>query len=177
MVSSLIFFAQGGGLTKLNLVQDLAAVMLIAGLVAALFHYFGWPKVIGYIVAGALITVSPFKDFLIADEGSVLVLANLGVIFLMFTLGMELNIRKLKRIGPTIFPTAVWDASLMLLAGYAVGRYVFKWDMLPSLSLGRSSATPPPLCWPRAEEMGCSKANRLHHFWRHAHSRTFSLSA
>jgi len=163
MVSSLIFFAssaaQSGGLTKLNLIQDLAAVMLIAGLVAALFHYLGWPKVIGYIAAGALITVSPFKDFLIADEGSVLVLANLGVIFLMFTLGMDLNIRKLKRIGPTIFPTAVWDASLMLLAGYAVGRYVFKWDMLPSLFLGAvicdSSTT---LLAKSLEEMGCSKA-------------------
>lgn len=147
------------GLTKLTLVQDLAAVMLIAGLVAALFHYFGWPKVIGYISAGALITISPFKEFLIADEKSIMVLANLGVIFLMFTLGMEVNIRKLRRIGPTIFPTAVWDSMLMVLAGYFIGRYVFHWQMLPSLFLGAaicdSSTT---LLAKSLEEMGCSKA-------------------
>ena len=165
MVSSLVFFASSAvgalpaGLTKLNLVQDLAAVMLIAGLVAALFHYFGWPKVIGYIASGALITVSPFKDFLIADEDSVLILANLGIIFLMFTLGMELNIRKLRRIGATIFPTAAWDLLLMLLSGYSLGRYVFHWNMLPRLFLGAvicdSSTT---LLAKSLEEMGCAKA-------------------
>lgn len=147
------------GLTKLSLVQDLAAVMLIAGLVAALFHHFGWPKVIGYIAAGALITVSPFKDFLIADEGSVVVLSNLGIIFLMFTLGMELNIRQLRRMGATTFPTAAWDLLLMLLAGYSLGRYVFEWNMLPSLFLGAvicdSSTT---LLAKSLEEMGCAKA-------------------
>ena len=86
--------------SKMSLVQDLAAVMLMAGFAAALFHYMGWPKVIGYIAAGALMGVSPsVKGFLISNGDSVNVLANLGVIFLMFTLGLELNVRKLRRSG------------------------------------------------------------------------------
>ena len=145
-------------LNKLSLVQDLAAVMLVAGMVAALFHYLGWPKVIGYIAAGALMGLPQIKEFLIANEGSVNVLANLGIIFLMFTLGLELNIRKLRKIGNIVFPTAVCDIFLMLLAGYSLGHYVFGWSMLPSLFLGAvvcdSSTT---LLAKSLEEIGCSK--------------------
>ena len=145
-------------LNKLSLVQDLAAVMLVAGMVAALFHYLGWPKVIGYIAAGALMGLPQIKSFLIANEGSVNVLANLGIIFLMFTLGLELNIRKLRKIGNIVFPTAVCDLFFMLLAGYSLGRYVFGWHMLPSLFLGAvvcdSSTT---LLAKSLEEIGCSK--------------------
>lgn len=147
-------------LTKLTLVQDMAAVMLAAGLVAALFHYLGWPKVIGYIAAGTLMGLPQVKPFLITNEGSVNVLANLGVIFLMFTLGLELNIRRLRKIGGIIFPTAACDLGLMLLAGYALGRHVFHWDMLPSLFLGAvvcdSSTT---LLAKSLDEIGCSKEN------------------
>ena len=145
-------------LNKLSLVQDLAAVMLVAGMVAALFHYLGWPKVIGYIAAGALMGLPQLKSFLIANEGSVNVLANLGIIFLMFTLGLELNIRKLRKIGNIVFPTAVCDIFLMLLAGYSLGHYVFGWSMLPSLFLGAvvcdSSTT---LLAKSLDEIGCSK--------------------
>lgn len=144
-------------LSKLSLVQDLAAVMLVAGLVAALFHYLGWPKVIGYIVAGALMGLDDVKPFLISNEDSVNVLANLGVIFLMFTLGLELNIRRLRKTGGIVFPTAACDLVIMLLAGYALGRHVFHWEMLPSLFLGAvlcdSSTT---LLAKSLEEMGCT---------------------
>ncbi|MBR0459247.1 MAG: cation:proton antiporter [Victivallales bacterium] len=145
-------------LTKLTLVQDLAAVMLAAGLVAALFHYLGWPKVIGYIAAGVLMGLPQVKPFLIANESSVNTLANLGVIFLMFTLGLELNIRQLKKLGNVAFPAATLDVLLMLLAGYALGRHVFHWGMVPSIFLGAvvcdSSTT---LLAKSLEEMGCSR--------------------
>ncbi len=148
-------------ISRAGIVQDLAAVMLMAGLAAALFHCLGWPKVIGYIVAGALIGASPHvSSFLISSNESVSALANLGVIFLMFTLGLELNIKKLRRIGGTIFPTAIFDLLAMLVAGYALGRYFFGFSMLPSLFLGAmvcdSSTT---LLAKSLEEMGCSKEN------------------
>ncbi len=132
--------------------------MLAAGLVAALFHYFGWPKVIGYIAAGALMGLPAVKPFVIANEDSVNTLANLGVIFLMFTLGLELNIRKLKKMGSVAFPAAGMDIFVMLLLGYALGRHVLGWEMLPSLFLGAvvcdSSTT---LLAKSLEEMGCAK--------------------
>ena len=145
-------------LSKQSLVQDLAAVMLVAGLFAALFHYMGWPKVIGYIAAGTFMGLPNIKGFLIASENSVNVLANLGIIFLMFTMGLELNIRKLRKIGGMVFPTAAYDLAAMLLIGYATGTYILGWGFLPSLFLGAvlcdSSTT---LLAKSLEEMGCSK--------------------
>ena len=100
-----MFFLAAAEFSKIGLVQDLAAVMMMAGFAAALFHYMGWPKVIGYIAAGALMGLSPsVKNFLISNSDSVDVLANLGVIFLMFTLGLELNVRKLQRSGERAGP-------------------------------------------------------------------------
>ncbi|MBR4221448.1 MAG: cation:proton antiporter [Victivallales bacterium] len=145
-------------LSKQSLVQDLAAVMLVAGLFAALFHYLGWPKVIGYIAAGTVMGLPNIKGFLIASENSVNVLANLGIIFLMFTMGLELNIRKLRKIGGMVFPTATYDLAAMLLIGYATGKYILGWGFLPSIFLGAvlcdSSTT---LLAKSLEEMGCTK--------------------
>ncbi len=156
-----MFFLAVAEFSKIGLVQDLAAVMLMAGFAAALFHYMGWPKVIGYIAAGALMGLSPsVKNFLISNGDSVDVLANLGVIFLMFTLGLELNVRKLQRSGGTIFPTAIFDLMMMLTAGYAVGVHCLGLGLLPSLFLGAmvcdSSTT---LLAKSLEEMGCSREN------------------
>ena len=95
-----LFLAQLAAETqKVTLIHDLGAVMLVAGLVAALFHYLGWSKVIGYIVAGALMT--NLHSSIIKSVESINVLANLGVIFLMFTLGLELRLHKLKKISNT----------------------------------------------------------------------------
>lgn len=123
-------------LTKVALVQDLSSVLLVAGVVAALFHLLGWPKVIGYMAAGALIRVEPLRSLMIADEASINVLANLGVIFLMLNLGLDLNIRKLRKAGGTVFPAAAVDLGMMLLFGYAAGRYVLHWDLIPSIFMG-----------------------------------------
>lgn len=147
-------------LTKLTLVQDLAAVMLLAGIFTLVFHYLGWPKVIGYISAGVFMGLPHIKQLVIANESSVNVLANLGVIFLMFTMGLELNIRKLRKIGGIVFPTAIFDLILMLLVGYGIGHHILHWSLLPSLFLGAaicdSSTT---LLAKSLEEMGCSKKN------------------
>lgn len=123
-------------LTKVSLVQDLSSVLLVAGIVAALFHFLGWPKVIGYMAAGALLHLEPLRSLMIANEESINVLANLGVIFLMLNLGLDLNVRKLRKSGGTVFPAAVVDLGMMLFYGYALGRYVLGWGLIPSLFMG-----------------------------------------
>ena len=144
--------------SKEALVQDLSAVLLVAGIVAAVLHVLGWPKVIGYIFAGAIISTKPLNSLLIANNESISVLSNLGVIFLMFNLGLELNIRKLRKAGGTVFPAAVFDIGMMLLVGYAIGRHAFHWELIPSLFLGAvicdSSTT---LLAKSLAEMGCEK--------------------
>ena len=151
-------FTLAAGFSKEALVQDLSAVLLVAGIVAALLHVLGWPKVIGYIIAGAIISTKPLNNLLIVNNESISVLSNLGVIFLMFTLGLELNIRKLRKAGGTVFPAAIFDLGMMLLVGYAIGRHAFHWDLIPSLFLGGvicdSSTT---LLAKSLAEMGCEK--------------------
>ena len=83
---------------NVTFLQDLAIVMIVAGLVTILFHRLKQPVVLGYILAGVIIGphTPPFP--LVSDEETINTLAELGVVFLMFSLGLEFRIRKLKRV-------------------------------------------------------------------------------
>lgn len=119
----------------ITFLQDLAVVMIVAGLVTILFHRLKQPVVLGYILAGVIIGehTPPFR--LIHDEETVKTLAELGIIFLMFSLGLEFNLRKLKQVGLTAVLAAVLEILLMLGVGYALGR-AFGWSAMDSLFLG-----------------------------------------
>lgn len=119
----------------LAFIQDMAIIMLIAGVVTILFHYFKQPVVLGYIVAGVIIGphTPPFN--LIHEEQTIATLAELGVIFLMFSLGLEFSLRKLRRVGATAFVAAFFEIALMLWIGYEIGQW-FGWNAMDSLFLG-----------------------------------------
>src|ERR1041385_4628036 len=97
--------------------------MIVAGLVTVIFHRFKQPVVLGYIVAGAIIGphTPPFP--LIRDEETIKTLAELGVILLLFSLGLEFNLRKLRRVGGTALIAASLEIVLMLGIGYHTGRW------------------------------------------------------
>ncbi|MFZ6047868.1 cation:proton antiporter [Pseudomonas sp. CR3202] len=116
-------------------IQDLAVIMLVAGMVTILFHRFKQPVVLGYIVAGFIIGphTPPFE--LIHDEETIKTLAELGVIFLMFCLGLEFSLAKLFRVGATAFIAAFLEIVLMIWIGYEIGSY-FGWGTMDSLFLG-----------------------------------------
>lgn len=116
-------------------IQDLAVIMLVAGMVTILFHRFKQPVVLGYIVAGFIIGphTPPFE--LIHDEETIKTLAELGVIFLMFCLGLEFSLAKLFRVGATAFIAAFLEIVLMIWIGYEIGSY-FGWSTMDSLFLG-----------------------------------------
>lgn len=115
--------------------QDLAVVMIVAGLVTILFHRFKQPVVLGYILAGFIVGPHTPPFSLITDEESIHTLAEIGVILLMFSLGLEFSLGKLKKVGGT----AVLAASLEILGmgwvGYELGRF-FDWTNTDSLFLG-----------------------------------------
>ena len=115
--------------------QDLAVVMMVAAVVTVLFRRLRQPVVLGYIVAGVIIGphTPPFP--LVRDEEAIHTLAELGVMLLMFSLGLELSLRKLKRIGPTAFVAAFLEIALMIWVGYELGG-LFGWGMMDSLFLG-----------------------------------------
>src|ERR1043165_1158947 len=115
--------------------QDLAVVMIVAGLVTILFHRLKQPVVLGYIVAGVIIGphTPPFP--LIHDQDTINTLAELGVVFLMFSLGLEFSLRKLKKVGVTALIAALLEILLMVWVGYEVGQF-FGWSKMDSIFLG-----------------------------------------
>ena len=119
----------------ISFIQDLAVIMLIAGVVTVLFHRFKQPVVLGYIVAGFIIGPHTPPFGLIHDEETIKTLAELGVIFLMFCLGLEFSLRKLFKVGATAFIAAFLEIVLMIWIGYEIGRW-FDWNTMDSLFLG-----------------------------------------
>ena len=119
----------------IGFIQDLAVVMALAGVVTVLFHRLKQPVVLGYIAAGVIIGpyTPPFQ--LIHDEATIQTMGELGVVFLMFSLGLEFSLRKLFQVGATAIVAALSEIVLMLWVGYEIGR-AFGWATMDSLFLG-----------------------------------------
>ncbi|HEY2022239.1 cation:proton antiporter [Paraburkholderia sp.] len=119
----------------IGFIQDLAVVMMVAGAVTVLFHRLKQPVVLGYIAAGVIIGpyTPPFQ--LIHDQQTIQTLGELGVVFLMFSLGLEFSLRKLFKVGATAIVAALCEIVLMLWIGYEIGS-AFGWSPMDSLFLG-----------------------------------------
>src|SRR5512147_2681602 len=112
----------------------LTVVMGVAGVTTALFQRLRQPVVLGYILAGLI--VGPYVPIpLVANREIVQTLSELGVILLMFALGLEFSLRKLVRVGPTAGITAVVQSSIMVWLGFIAGR-AFGWTVLESVFAG-----------------------------------------
>jgi len=116
--------------------QDLAVILVATGLTAAVFARFGWPKVIGYILVGTLIGKYTLGGSFVINQGSIQMLGQIGVVFLMFAMGLDFSLRKLKKVGHVIVPTAVLDMAVMMWAGHFVGTKILGWGSIQSLFLG-----------------------------------------
>lgn len=119
----------------ITFLHDLAIVMIVAALVTVIFHRLRQPVVLGYILAGVIIGphTPPFP--LIYDKATIDTLSELGVILLMFSLGLEFSLRKLKSVGAPAFIAALLEILLLFWVGYEVGRF-FKWSTMDSIFLG-----------------------------------------
>ena len=112
--------------------------MCVAAVTTALFQRLKQPVVLGYLLAGML--VGPHLAIpLFADESAARELSELGVVLLMFSLGLEFSLRKLIRVAPTSGVVAVIECSLMVSVGYLVGR-AFGWTGYESLFGGAAIA-------------------------------------
>lgn len=109
--------------------------MIVAAVVTVLFHRLRWPVVLGYILAGLIIGpyTPPFP--LIGNEQSVRTLADLGVVFLLFSLGLQFRLRTLAEVGSTAVVASALEILMMLWAGYQLGL-LFGWSRMDSLFLG-----------------------------------------
>ena len=118
-----------------NLISDLALILISAGIVTILFKRLKQPLVLGYIVAGFL--AGPHMPYTpsVTDMSSIHTWADIGVIFMMFTLGLEFSFKKIVKmgLGPVIAACSVMFC--MISVGSAVG-HVFGWSSMNSLFLG-----------------------------------------
>ncbi len=114
--------------------QTLALVLCTAAVTTVLFQRLKQPVVLGYLLAGMI--VGPYVPIPVqAETRYVEMLAELGVILLMFSLGIEFSFRKLLRIGPTAGLIALVQCSLLLWLGFLAGQ-AFGWTRLESLYAG-----------------------------------------
>lgn len=116
--------------------QDLAVLMAIVGIVSVVCARFRWPKVIGYLFAGIFLSEHTWGGGFLADPKSISTIGQLGIVFLMFTLGLEFSAGDLKKIKHVSIPTAVFDTVVMIWLGYTVGRECLGWGNVQSLFLG-----------------------------------------
>jgi CPA2 family monovalent cation:H+ antiporter-2 len=117
------------------LIIDLALILAAAGVTTLLFKKIKQPLVLGYILAGLL--VGPHVKFIptVTDNESIHIWAEIGVIFLLFSLGLEFSFKKLVKVGGSASITAVVEVVFMLLIGFFAGM-AMGWSTMDSIFLG-----------------------------------------
>ena len=117
------------------LIADLGLILAAAGVITLLFKKIKQPLVLGYILAG--VVVGPHLDFFptITDYKSINIWGEIGVIFLLFSLGLEFSFKKLVKVGGSASITASIKVVFLILIGYAVG-IMMGWSNMDSLFLG-----------------------------------------
>jgi len=120
---------------KLNFVSDLALILISAGIITLIFKWLKQPLVLGYIVAGFLI--SPHFDFLptVMETSNIKEWSEIGIIFLLFALGLDFSFKKLFKIGSTAFITAGVEIASMFCIGFITGFFL-GWTIMESIFLG-----------------------------------------
>jgi Kef-type K+ transport systems, membrane components len=104
------------------LLSDLALILIVAGCVTLFFKKLKQPLVLGYIVAGVLsgpyISIFPT----VQNVENIEFWGKIGVIFLLFGLGLEFSLKKIKKVGGPGFITVFFECAMMFSMGFLVGR-------------------------------------------------------
>lgn len=118
-----------------SLVKDLALILVVAGIVTLVFKRLKQPLVLGYIVAGFL--VSPHMPYLmsVVDKADIQTWADIGIIFLLFSLGLDFSVKKILRTGAAPVIAACTIIFCMMALGVIVG-YGFGWKEMDCIFLG-----------------------------------------
>ncbi len=117
------------------LISDLALILIVAAIVTLLFKKINQPVVLGYIVAGFLISPNfVYLPTVVAAE-DIHVWANIGVVFLMFGLGLEFSFKKIATVGGSAFVIALTVMSAMIVIGAGIGN-MLGWGKMDCIFLG-----------------------------------------
>lgn len=137
-----------------HLITDLALILGAAAISTLIFKLLKQPLVLGYIIAGFI--VGPYLHFTptVIDKENVETLAEIGVIFLLFSLGLEFSFKRLLRVGGSASITALVEIVFITIAGFYTGK-LMGWGTMDSLFLGGMLASSSTTIILRAfDEMG-----------------------
>ena len=117
------------------LFSDLALILVTAGITTVIFKWLKQPVVLGYIIAGFLIGPN-FEWFpVINDHTSVETWSEIGMVFMLFGIGLEFSFKKLKKVGGTVGITAITELVTMCVVGFLLGK-LLGWSQMDCIFLG-----------------------------------------
>ncbi|HYF68198.1 MAG TPA: cation:proton antiporter [Ohtaekwangia sp.] len=118
-----------------HIITDLALILAVAGIITLIFKKIKQPIVLGYVLSGVL--VGPHMPLFptVIDQAGIQTWSEIGVIFLLFSLGLEFSFKKLAKVGGSASITALVEIILMILIGYIVGK-TLGWSFMDCVFLG-----------------------------------------
>ncbi len=117
------------------IIVDLSIILGVASLVMLCCIGLRQPLVLGYLIAGMIVGPYTPPHILISDLPGIKAIAELGVIFLMFSMGLDFSFHKLKKIGKPALSVGLFEVLIMIAVGYGLGR-LLHWSSIESLFLG-----------------------------------------
>ena len=117
------------------LVKDLALILMVAGIVTLLFKKLKQPLVLGYIVAGFLVSPHMPYTMSVIDDNDIQTWADIGVIFTLFSLGLDFSFKKIVKMGASPIISTVVIVFCMMMLGISVG-HGFDWNKMDCIFLG-----------------------------------------
>ncbi|MGE0527777.1 MAG: cation:proton antiporter, partial [Bdellovibrionales bacterium] len=117
------------------LIRDLAIILMTAGLISIVFRWLKQPVVLGLVLAGVIVGPHVSWTTSVVDVENIKIWGEIGVIFVLFSLGLEFSFRRLTRVGGPATLTAVVETSLLLALGMLLGR-MMGWSQMDAIFLG-----------------------------------------
>jgi CPA2 family monovalent cation:H+ antiporter-2 len=118
-----------------NLIKDLALILVVAGIVTIVFKKLKQPLVLGYIVAGFLVSPHMPYTMSVLDKSDIQTWADIGVMFLLFSLGLDFSFKKIIKMGAAPIISACTIIFCMMMLGIIVG-HAFGWGRMDCIFLG-----------------------------------------
>lgn len=117
------------------LVKDLALILIVAGLVTILFKKLKQPLVLGYVVAGFLVSPHMPYTMSVIDRGNISTWGDIGVMFLLFSLGLDFSFKKIIKMGASPIISTCSIVFCMMMLGVVAG-HAFGWSRMDCIFLG-----------------------------------------
>lgn len=118
-----------------DLIKDLALILIVASVVTLLFKKLNQPLVLGYIVAGFVVSPHMPLTMSVIDKADIQTWADIGVMFLLFSLGLDFSFKKILKMGMAPVIAAVSIVFSMAMLGMIVG-HAFDWERMDCIFLG-----------------------------------------